>query len=128
MSTDRHGRARRVDSDPRRRPSDGYRVRGSDRFRRVVGEAVAALPERFTQALRDARLRVEEVPGEPMSEPSGEVRLATFDAHTLTVYRRPIEIRAEDRGALEETIMIAVGQAVARHLGWDDDIEELFGD
>jgi hypothetical protein len=43
------------------------------------------------------------------------------------VYRRPIELRAESRGALEETIVIAVGQAVARRLGWDDDIEGLFG-
>jgi hypothetical protein len=128
MPSDRHGRTGRVDNDPRRRPSDGFRLRGVQRFRRVVGEVVSTLPDRFTAALGDARLVVEEVPTAPMTEPNGDIKLATFDGATLTVYRRPIELRAENRGSLEETIVIAVGQAVARRLGWTDDIEGLFDD
>jgi hypothetical protein len=128
MPADRHGRAGRVDNDPRRRPSDGFRLRGAQRFRRVVSEVVSGLPDRFVQALGGARLAVEEVPPAPMTEAGGDVKLAEFDGTTLTVYRRPIELRAENRGSLEETIVIAVGLAVARRLGWDDDIEGLFDD
>jgi hypothetical protein len=128
MPSDRHGRTGRVDNDPRRRPSDGFRLRGADRFRRVVGEVVSTLPARFTTALGNARLIVEEVPAAPMTEADGDIKLATFDGTTLIVYRRPIELRAENRGSLEETIVIAVGQAVARRLGWEDDIEGLFDD
>jgi predicted Zn-dependent protease with MMP-like domain len=125
MPTDRHGRAARVDGDPRRRPSDGYRLRGADRFRRVVSDAVATLPDRFVTALGGARLVVEDVPPPPMTNSAGEVTLAAFDGSVLTVYRRPVEIRAESPGTLEETIIVAVGQAVARWFGWDDDVEGL---
>ena len=128
MASDRHGRTGRVDNDPRRRPSDGFRLRGADRFRKIVGEVVTTLPDRFVQAVGEARLAVEEVPEPPMTEANGDIKLATFDGMTLTVYRRPIELRAENRGSLEETIVIAVGQAVARRLGWEDDIEGLFDD
>ena len=128
MPPDRHGRAGRVDNDPRRRPSDGFRLQGAERFRRVVGEVVSTLPERFAQALGGARLAVEDVPEPPMTDTSGEIKLASFDGTTLTVYRRPIELRAENRGTLEETIVIAVGQAVARRLGWSDGVDDLFDD
>jgi hypothetical protein len=128
MPSDRHGRTGRVDNDPRRRPTDGYRLRGAERFRRVVSEVVATLPDRFVEALGGARLTVEEIPEPPMTEPDGDIKLATFDGTTLTVYRRPVELRAENRATLEETIVIAVGQAVARRLGWEDDIEGLFDD
>lgn len=127
MPSDRHGRTGRVDNDPRRRPSDGYRLRGPDRFRRVVGEVASTLPDRFVEALGGSRLVVADVPEAPMTEPGGDVTLASFDGTTLTVYRRPIELRADNRGTLEDTIAIAVGLAVARHLGWGDDVEGLLG-
>ena len=128
MPPDRHGRTGRVDNDPRRRPSDGFRLRGAERFRRVVGEVVSTLPERYVQVLGEARLAVEDVPDPPMTDANGEIKLASFDGTTLTVYRRPIELRAENRGTLEETIVIAVGQAVARRLGWSDGLDGLFDD
>lgn len=126
MPPDRHGRTGRVDNDPRRRPPDGYRLRGAARFRQVATEVVASLPDRFAQALVGVRLVVEEVPEPPMTDLDGDVKLATFDGTTLTVYRRPIELRAENRGTLEDTIVLAVGRAVARRLGWEDDVEGLF--
>ena len=128
MPSDRHGRTSRVDNDPRRRPSDGYRLRGADRFRRVADEVISSLPDRYVEALAGARLVVDEVPEAPMTESGGDIRLAAFDGEALTVYRRPIELRAENRGTLEDTIVLAVAQAVARRLGWEDDVEGLFDD
>jgi predicted Zn-dependent protease with MMP-like domain len=126
MPPDRHGRAGRADNDPRRRPSDGYRVTGARRFRRIAGDALTSLPERFTAALGGAQLVLDDVPPPPMTDANGDITLATFDGTTLTLYRRPLELRAENRGTLEETILIAAGQAIARRLGWDEDIEGLF--
>ena len=125
MVADRHGRAYRADNDPRRRPPDGYRVRTVSRFRRVVEDAVAALPSRLARPLAGARLDVTEVPPEPAD--GADVALATFDGTVLTVFRRPVESRADTRAGLEETLLIAVGQAVARFLGSSDDIDDLFG-
>lgn len=127
MVTDRHGRSARADNDPRRRPPDGYRVRGNTRFPRVVGDAVSALPERFANEVAQARLRVLDVPPPPMTGADGEMLLAEFDGTILTVYRRPIESRADSRGTLEETLIIAVGQAIARYRGWNTGLDELFG-
>ena len=124
---DRHGRAHRADNDPRRRPPDGYRVRTVSRFRRVVEDAVAALPSRLAQPLAGARLRIIEVPHEPDLTAEGEVVLATFDAGVLTVFRRPVESRANSRTTLEEVLLVAVAQAVARSLGYGDDVDDLFG-
>lgn len=125
MVADRHGRAHRADNDPRRRPPDGYRVRTAARFRRVVEDAVAALPDRLARPLAGARLVIEEVPPEP--DAHGGVVMATFAGRVLTVYRRPVESRADSRSALEETLLVAVGQAVARAMGYGDDVDDLFG-
>ena len=126
MVADRHGRASRADNDPRRRPSDGYRVGTAVRFRRIVEDAVAALPQRLAQPLVGARLFVAEVPPDPGVNADGDVVLATFDGTVLTVYRRPVEGRADSRAALEETLMLAIAQAVATALGHGGDIEDLF--
>lgn len=126
MVTDRHGRASRADNDPRRRPSDGYRVATTARFRRIVESAVAALPARLAEPLAGARLIVAEVPPEPGVTADGDVVLATFGGDVLTVYRRPVESRADSRAALEETLMLAIGEAVAASLGYGGDIGDLF--
>ena len=127
MATDRHARSARADNDPRRRPSDGYRVHSDARFRRVVLDAIASLPDRLADPLDQARIVVVEVPPPPMVGADGDMMLAEFDGRVLTVYRRPLEMRAESRVTLEETVMLAVGLAVARRSGWDEDIEGLFG-
>ena len=126
MVSDRHGRASRADNDPRRRPSGGYRVGTANRFRRIVEDAVSALPDRLARPLAGARLIVAEVPPEPGVNEDGDIVLATFAADVLTVYRRPVESRAESRGSLEETLVLAIGQAVAAALGYGDDIDGLF--
>ncbi len=124
MVADRHGRAQRADNDARRRPPDGYRVRTAQRFRRVVEDAVALLPQRLAQPLTGAHLVIADVPPQP--SPGGDIPLASFERGRLTVYRRPVEIRAESRATLEETLVIAIGQAVARAMGYPDDLDDLF--
>ena len=127
MVTDRHGRTTRADNDPRRRPADGYRVRDAARFPRVVADAVAGLPDRLRREVADAQLRIVDVPAVGPST-TDEVPLAAFDGTVLTVYRRPVESRADSRTTLEEMVMIAVGQAIARHRGWGEAPDDLFGE
>ena len=128
MARDRHGRTARADNDPRRRPPDGFRALRRSRFPRLVADAVAGLPDRFAREVAQARLHVLDVPPPPMVTPDGDVLLAEFDGTVLTVYRRPVEARADSRGTLDETLLIAVGQAIARYRGWDTGLEQLFGD
>ena len=127
MVADRHGRSSRADNDPRRRPTDGYRVRTPQRFRRLIEDAVASLPARLAEPLASARLAVFDVPPPEAVTANGEVVLAVFSDNLLTVYRRPVETRADSRGTLEETLLVAIAQAVGRSLGYGDDPDELFG-
>ena len=124
MVADRHGRAFRADNDARRRPPLGFRVDGPGRFRRVVADAISVLPATLAEPLAHARLVIEDVPPDPVVTIGGELVLATFADGVLTVYRRPVELRADSRAGLEETLVIAVGQAVARALGYGDDPEQ----
>lgn len=124
MVADRHGRAHRADNDARRRPPLGFRVGGVPRFRRVIADAASALPASLTKPLEGARIVIEDVPPDPVITVDGDVVLATFADGVLTVYRRAVELRADTRAGLEETLIIAIGQAVARALGLGDDPEQ----
>src|SRR5688572_2702752 len=106
MVADRHGRAHRADNDARRRPPLGFRVEGVGRFRRVIADAVSALPSTLTTPLEGARVVIEDVPPDPVLTVDGELVLATFGDGVLTVYRRPVELRADTRSGLEETLII----------------------
>jgi len=125
---DRHGRALRADNERSRRPSDGYRVRDARRFGRLVEEAVDALPDALLDAVDDAELVVEEVP--PADPADDEPPLAAFSPARrgrrarVTVYRRPIELRAVSRGELAELIRLAVGREVATALGLEAEFDD----
>ena len=127
MAADRHGRAHRADNDPRRRPSDGFRIAGATRFSRIVADAVASLPDRLRRPLHGARVQIVDVPPAPALTPDGDLVLAEFASGVLTVYRRPVETRADSRGTLEEILIVAIAQAVARTEGFGDDVDDLFG-
>ena len=128
MREDRHGRALRADNERSRRPSDGYRVRDARRFTRLVQEAVDALPDALLDAVNDAELVVEEVP--PADPRDDEPPLAAFrpgrrgQRAQVTVYRRPIELRAASRGELGELIRLAVGRQVATALGLEAEFDD----
>lgn len=125
MSTDRHGRANRGDNDRHRRPSDGFRARDAARFRSLVDDAIERLPPRLAEPLTGNRITVADVPTPAVVPPA--VPLAGWDGRVLTVYRRPLEFRAGSRAELEDVTRMAIGEAVARTLGLDDDLDDLLG-
>lgn len=130
MREDRHGRAARADSDRRRRPSDGFRLRDRGRFERITEDAIGTLPPLLLDALTDAELLVEEIPPGP-AQADEEVPLADFrpaargrQRARITVYRRPVEARAQGRAELAELVRLAVGREVAIALGLDVDLDD----
>jgi len=136
VSGDQHGRTMRGDHDRRRRPSDGFRVASGRRFSQLVEDALSTLPERLLDPVADAEIIVVDVPPE-ISEPGSAltdaegVPLARFVPGApgrLVVYRRPLEMRALNRGDLGEVLRTALGLEVARVLGIDDSLDDLFDD
>ncbi len=124
MHRDRHARVQRADGDQHRRPADGFRTAGRQRFRILAEDACALLPEAHAAHAAEARLVIRDVGGEQGGEPV----LAGLDVgrKVLTVYRRPLEARAEDLVGLVEMIRLAVGAAIAdaHGLAWDEGWEE----
>lgn len=128
MRRDRHGRLAHADSDERRRPPTGFRVRDSRRFGALVEEAISLLPEHLAQEVTPAEVVVVDVPGpEAVVDEDGQVSLARFVPARgrvrpqLVVHRRPLEHRATDRDDLVQLLRLAIGLAVARALGLSDD-------
>jgi predicted Zn-dependent protease with MMP-like domain len=134
MTLDRHGRAARSDNDRRRRPPDGFRVHDARRFADLVEDVLATLPRILLDALSGARVVVEDVPplGTRHLQESEEIPLARFEPApdaVLTVYRRPLEMRAVSRTELDDVVRLAVGEEVARATGIDeDDLGDLWDD
>jgi hypothetical protein len=93
-------------------------------LQQVAGEVVAPFPE-----LAQLRLVVELAPPELPLEATGLVgdgspaaqvplaRAVPGDAPLLVVYRRPVELRAEDRDGLAELLHEVVVEGVAELLG-----------
>lgn len=126
----RHGRGQRTDTDPRRRPADGFRTRDLHRFTQLVDEALALLPPPLAGHAERAELLVDDVPA-GLGADLGEVPLARFERtrpgrpDRLTVYRRPLEARAGSRAELVEVIRLAAGEEIADALGLDPPDDEL---
>jgi predicted Zn-dependent protease with MMP-like domain len=108
----------------------------SETFDDLVLEAVADVGRRWAAELQDVELAVEDVPSPALGgaeglvadgTAGGEVPLAQALAGTegvrprIVVYRRPIELRAEDRADLRELVREVVVDAVAELLGRDPD-------
>ncbi|CAN5366492.1 hypothetical protein BH23ACT9_BH23ACT9_27080 [soil metagenome] len=123
---DRRGRLARSDNDLRRRPTDGFRTAHRQRFAAMVLRAVAELSPDLRRHLSQAELVVADVP-DPDGEDvdlRGEVTLARLhlagpgpEPARLTVYRRPIEMRALRRTELASEVGRAVRLAVQHALG-----------
>lgn len=136
---DRHHRHRRGISDGRRRPSDGYRARDLDRFERLIDDALASLPPDLLGYLDNVQIVIDDVPpadidgheeillglyeGVPRTERS-EWALTLPDR--ITLFRRPLELRARSREELAEVVRDTVVHELAHHFGIDDDrLDEL---
>ena len=125
---DRHGRAAHVDTDRRRRPVDGFRVRSAARFADLVEDALAALPAPLLDAVARADVRIENIPPD-----ADEVRLADFtpgrtrgSPPRLVVYRRPMEARALSRNDLVDVLRAGIGEEIADALGMGGEFDDLW--
>jgi predicted Zn-dependent protease with MMP-like domain len=123
---DRHGRLPRSDGSPRRRPAAGFRAVHRARFEQLLASGIAGLPEHLRAPLTTCRVTVEDVPPVPAAA-EHDVPLARYTprsggaAPQLVVYRRALELRAEDGQDLAELAGRAAGRAVADALGLDAD-------
>lgn len=133
--TDRHDRRRRTPVDGRRRPRDGFRALSADAFDRLVEDAVDDLPPGLLDYLDNVAITVEDLP-----PPGDEVLLGLyegvpltargFDAPLLpdriTLFRRPLELRASSRAELATAVRETVVHEIAHHFGIDDErLDEL---
>lgn len=125
---DRHGRHRRAEVDPRRRPSDGYRTRDRGRFARLVTDAIAQLPEAILDHLDACDVLVLDAP--PVGTDDAPPALAVVHRRRrrpqLLVHRRPLELRATGKADLVDLIAEVLVEALAEHHGWSDgDVDDL---
>lgn len=124
MLDDRHGRVARADTDPRRRPPGGFRVGDVERFRRTVTDLLPTLPGPVAAALAGCAVVVAELP--PDRPGAGAVPLVEVDlrgrrVRCVTLYRRPLEMRAVDVRDLTELVADAIVDEIADALGLDPD-------
>ena len=133
---DRHARHRRRPPDARRRPSAGHRALSLASFDRLVDRAVASLPGPLRDRLDNVEITVEDVPPADALEDGQEIVLLGLyqgvpqtergwgDAmlpDRITIYRRPLELRAMDRADLADLVRETVVHEIAHHFGIDDD-------
>lgn len=133
---DRHARLRRRPPDPRRRPVAGHRALSSRAFDRLVDDAVASLPKGLLDYLDNVEVTVEDVPPRDALEDGREVVLlglyqgvpqtergwgAPMLPDRITIFRRPLELRARSREDLAELVRETVVHEIAHHFGIDDD-------
>lgn len=133
---DRHARHRRRPEDPRRRPTTGHRALSAAGFDRLVDRAVGSLPPPLLARLDNIEVTVEDVPPEDALESGDEVVLlglyqgvprterdwgGAMLPDRITIFRRPLELRARDRHELADLVRETVVHEIAHHFGIDDD-------
>ena len=138
---DRHARWRRRLPDPRRRPDTGHRALSSASFDRLVDDALASLPAPLLAELDNIEVTVEDVPPADALEDGQEVVLLGLYQGVprtargwgdpqlpdrVTIFRRPLELRARSRRDLAALVRETVVHEIAHHFGIDDDrLDEL---
>ncbi len=118
---DRHGRGLRGQLIPSTAPAARTR---SERFDDLVLDCIEHFDPRWREQLERLKFAVEDVPpSDPSPWEAGEVPLGrVFPADrglpaTIVVYRRPVEIRADDDSELAELVATVVVEQVAHALG-----------
>ncbi|MFP5310300.1 MAG: metallopeptidase family protein [Actinomycetes bacterium] len=140
MRDDRHARHRRAGADPRRRPTDGFRATNGDRFDRLVADAISDLPQAFLDRLDNVAIVVADVPPADVLGRGDEILLGLYEGtpqparslgapllpDRITLFRRPLELRATTKADLALLVQETVVHEVAHHFGLDDDeLDEL---
>ncbi len=107
----------------------------------MVDQAIATLPKELLQRVDNLQVVVEDVPPpDVMGTGEDEVLLGLYQGvplterdnwgaplpDVITIYRRPIEMRARSRADLAELVREVVLHEIAHHFGIDDDrLDEL---
>jgi hypothetical protein len=86
-----------------------------------VHEEVRAVHRRWAEQLGELQVRVEDVPSAADGTAEGGIALVRAEPGLLVVYRRPLELRAEDPEDLADLVHEVVVEAVAELLGLDPD-------
>ena len=108
---DRHGRAVHADVHRSRRPVSGFRLPAPVSFDRAVTDAIAELVPPVARALLGVPVDVVEIP--PVKDGDTGIRLVHLEvverrARRLTIYRRPVELRARSRDEATTVIRDAI--------------------
>ena len=115
-----------------------------DEFERLVGEAIAELPEEFRRRLENVIVIVEDCPSrellEQMEIPPGETLFGLYEGTPLTergiaaplypdriwIFKTPIEEECDTETEIKEEIKATVVHEVAHFFGLDDEyLDEL---
>jgi predicted Zn-dependent protease with MMP-like domain len=102
----------------------------SGRFAALVHDEVGAVQRRWSEQLGELAVRVEDVPPEDEGTATEGVALVRAEPGVLVVYRRPVELRAEDEEDLADLVHELVVDAVAELLVHElvvDAVAELLG-
>jgi predicted Zn-dependent protease with MMP-like domain len=114
----------------------GYRARSAASFDRLVDQAVHSLPPDLLGYLDNVEITVEDVPPADALESGEEVVLLGLYQGVpqterdwgmpmlpdrITIYRRPLELRAMSRADLAMHVRETVVHEIAHHFGIDDD-------
>jgi predicted Zn-dependent protease with MMP-like domain len=91
------------------------------RFAALVHDEVRAVHRRWAAQLGELAVRVEDVPPDDEGAAEDGIALVRAEPGLLVVYRRPLELRAEDEEDLADLVHEVVVDAVAELLGLDPD-------
>ncbi len=132
---DRRGRHRHTPVDRRRRPEDGFRASSAARFDRLVSSAFDRLPRDLVEHMDNVQITVVDVPSEDPAGHGEEILLGLYEGvprteralgeamlpDRITLFRRPLELRAASGRDLAELVRDTVIHEIAHHFGIDDD-------
>jgi predicted Zn-dependent protease with MMP-like domain len=102
-------------------------VAARERFERMVQDALDEVPPQFQAHLDNLAIVIEDqgdpgllglYEGIPATERDGSYSGVLPDV--ITIYRRPLEMRAKDEESLAREVRITVLHEIAHHLGIDD--------
>jgi predicted Zn-dependent protease with MMP-like domain len=110
------------------------------RFDRLVDQALLSMPPSLLKLLDNVQITVEEVPPGASQAGDDEVLLGLYEGvprterdfgapmlpDRITLFRRPLELRATSRRDLAGLVKDTVVHEIAHHFGIDDDrLDEL---
>ncbi|MEX0831998.1 MAG: metallopeptidase family protein [Nitriliruptoraceae bacterium] len=110
------------------------------RFDRLVDQALLSMPPPLLKLLDNVQITVEEVPPAASQTVDDEVLLGLYEGvprterdfgapmlpDRITLFRRPLELRARSRRDLAALVRDTVIHEIAHHFGIDDDrLDEL---